>query len=864
MRSSVPQGDVPTVRPTAKDSSYASSIADERFAPGTLLAERYRIVGRIGRGGMGEVYRADDLKLGQAVALKFLPEALSRDPSWLRRFHEEVRIAREVAHPNVCRVYDIGEVDGEHFIAMEFVDGEDLSALLPRIGRLPKDKGIEIARQLCAGIAAAHDKNVLHRDLKPANVMLDGRGRVRITDFGVAALAQEVEGAGARAGTPAYMAPEQLAGERFTRRSDLYALGLVLYEIFTGREPYAADTVAAMTRMRESGPPSAPSSFVEDMDPLVERVILRCLEHDPADRPPSAIAVAAALPGGDPVSMALAAGETPSPEMVAESGAKDGARPAVALGWLAGVAALCVAWVLFTDRWLVVNHVPLDKPPAVLVERAREIQSQAGYPDAPADEAHRFWIDNRAIDFIDESGDGPERWDRLATGRPRVVGFTYRSAPAGMVPRRPGGRVAWADPPFDRPGMCRIMLDGQGRLLRFDAVPPSTLEVAPEPAPADYAPLFEAAGLDAAAWTPVAPEWTPLVPFDTRVAWVGAFPEAPDVEMRIEAGSFAGVPVHYRVIEPFFEPRGAEAANDIPTGVVFVFAFTILGIPAIAGLIALRNVRAGRGDRRGAARLAACVFAVRAVEWIFGTDAIFDFGAITLAFGRAAGPALVCWVLYLAVEPYARRHWPRSMISWTRLLAGRFRDPLVGRDVLVGCAVGIMFALFTFDPLARIVTGGEPVPTVAGGTAEVLDGLRYLISSTFSHLANVGFWLGMFVLLLVLRMIVRRTWLAVALFAAFMMAVTTWGFTVGPAEIAVSAFMTTTIVVVSLRYGLLTLMTAGLLVPAVSASPTTTDFSHWYAWPGLVGPLLALVLAAYAFRIALAGRPLFRDGLLEA
>src|SRR5947209_11679348 len=169
---------------------------------------------------MGEVFRADDLKLGQPVALKFLPEPLVRDERRLALFHDEVRLARQVSHPHVCRVYDIGEVDGQPFLTMEYVDGEDLAALLRRIGRLPEEKGVELARQLCLGLAAAHERGVIHRDLKPSNVMIDGRGQVRLTDFGLAVAADAV--VDVRAGTPAYQAPEQLAGQEVTARSDLF------------------------------------------------------------------------------------------------------------------------------------------------------------------------------------------------------------------------------------------------------------------------------------------------------------------------------------------------------------------------------------------------------------------------------------------------------------------------------------------------------------------------------------------------------------------------------------------------------------------------------------------------------------------
>jgi serine/threonine-protein kinase len=165
-----------------------------------VLAQRYRIVSLLGRGGMGEVYRATDLMLGQPVALEFLPSTTGRDEAVLSRFRNEVRVARQVSHPNVCRVYDIGEAEGLMFLTMEYVDGEDLESLLRRIGHLPGDKALEIVRKLCAGLAAAHDKGVIHRDLKPANIMLDGHGQVRVMDFGLAEFAGHVRDV--RCGTP--------------------------------------------------------------------------------------------------------------------------------------------------------------------------------------------------------------------------------------------------------------------------------------------------------------------------------------------------------------------------------------------------------------------------------------------------------------------------------------------------------------------------------------------------------------------------------------------------------------------------------------------------------------------------------------
>ena len=168
--------------PTSDTPTRGSDGAAWRYAPGSIVAGRYRIVALAGRGGMGEIYRADDLTLDQPVALKFLPDATSSDPTRLAQFHNELRVARHVSHKHVCRLYDLGEADGRRFLTMEYIDGEDLAMLLRRIGRFPQDRAVTIARQLCAGVAAAHERGVIHRDLKPANVMIDRDGNVRIAD----------------------------------------------------------------------------------------------------------------------------------------------------------------------------------------------------------------------------------------------------------------------------------------------------------------------------------------------------------------------------------------------------------------------------------------------------------------------------------------------------------------------------------------------------------------------------------------------------------------------------------------------------------------------------------------------------------
>ncbi|MHC4320429.1 MAG: serine/threonine-protein kinase, partial [Planctomycetota bacterium] len=861
------QGQVPTVKPSASESAHSSWFDDTRFTPGTTLAGRYRIVGRLGHGGMGEVYRADDLKLGQSVALKFLPEAVARDAVWLRRLHDEVRIAREVAHPNVCRVYDIGDVDGEHYITMEFVDGEDLSSLLRRIGRLPTDKAIQMARQLCAGLAAAHDKSVLHRDLKPANIMLDGRGHVRITDFGIAALAERVDSKPARAGTPAYMAPEQLAGGEVTQRSDIYGLGLVLYEIFTGREAFEARSADELDRLRRTGPPTTPSSYVEDMDPLVERVIMRCLENDPKDRPHSAIAVAAALPGGDPLAQALAAGETPSPEMIAEGGETGGLRPAVAAPCLAATVIGALVFIVIAGSLSMLRLVPLDKPPAVLADRAEQISSSLGYDAIPASRSHEFQTNSAYLEHIRNTDESADRWDRLATGQPAAIRFQYRSSPNAMVPENVDGRIRWDDPPFRVPGMVRMRLGPQGRLFRFEAVPPGRDPVAPaETSAVDWSGLFADAGLNPAAFTTTALEWTPPVYCDTRAAWLGVYPDAPDTALRIEAGAHAGRPVFFRLIAPWEEPPGSPDEMELGDRIrVAIFVTLFCVIPLAAGLIAWRHLRAGRGDRKGAARLALYVFAIAMGHWLFTADhvlALREMRLVIRAFGGAAGFAVVCWLLYLAIEPYARRYWPHAIISWTRLLAGRFRDPLVGRDILFGCLAAV--ALLVTVNVALLLTPVAGLPPPTPGISDRMDvflGGRHVVGELFWAQTGIGVFIGAFVLLLLLRILLRRPWLANGAFYLILFVIFTDGFTTDYMDWIRGAIVVAIILITMIRFGLLSFAALAFVLTLFADFPTTLDSSSWYAGVGIIGPLVALALAGYGFWVALAGRPLFRDEL---
>jgi len=861
----------PPARPAPTVRSPSGSSAEGRFLPGTLLAGRYRVFGIVGRGGMGEVYRADDLKLGQTVALKFLPTEVERDPARLSRFLDEVRIARQISHPNVCRVYDAAEVDGHTFLSMEFVDGEDLASLLRRIGRIPKDKAIQIARQLCAGLAAAHEQGVLHRDLKPSNVMIDGRGRARITDFGLARLAGEIHGADIMAGTPAYMAPEQIAGEGVTARSDLYSLGLVLYELFTGQPAFKGSTPAELARLKSETAPANPAQIVEGFDPAVERVILRCLEREPANRPASALMVAAAMPGGDPLAAALAAGETPSPEMVAEAGAVGGLTAVAGWACLAALALAIVLVVLAAGRSQLARLVPLEMPPEVLADRARQVIRELGYRDPPADTAFGFEADDDYLSEVARGANTPQKWSRLRTGPPFAVNFWYRQSLQPLSYLTIAQGPSFDDPPSLISGMVGVRLDPEGRLRLLEVAPPEressgTVSPAPEP---DWSILLRQAGLDPGALRVVEPVWFPAMFADRRAAWEGAYPATPGAgatPVRIEAASLRGRPVAFRIVEPWTRPlrMAAVAPGGWQKAEQYVLIVVAVAIMAGGVLLARRNMLLGRGDRRGAFRLAAVLLTAVVVTWIVrahhvgGGDEVWRF---LFRVGDGLVFASLVWIFYLALEPYLRRLWPRLIVSWVRLLDGRLRDPLVGRDVLLGLLGGTLYALL--NRLTIIGPGWLGLPSirpdqVPGPPVEmfILTGLRSSAGIVLSLLAgSLVVAMGILVLLLLARIALRRTWLAILVVTV---ALSLSGFfaTGNPyVDVCLGSLIAIVPVSILFRVGVLAMVTAQFACQILSMYPMTFDTSSWLFGDTFLALAVVAALTVYGFRVALAGRP---------
>ena len=858
-----------TRSPSSSGTATPSSLL---FAPGAIIAGRYRLVSLLGRGGMGEVYRADDLTLDQQVALKFLPAGVAADPDRLAQFHAELRIARQVSHKNVCRLYDLGDHEGRRFLTMEYVDGEDLATLLRRIGRLPQDKAVDIARQLCAGIAAAHERGVLHRDLKPANVMIDGDGNVRITDFGLAVAAGDVKMS--QAGTPQYMAPELLTGGAATVKTDIYALGLILFEMFTGKRVFEAKTFNDLMRLHQTQTMTTPSSVVRDLDPAVERVILRCLERDPAQRPGSALAVAAALPGGDPLAAALAAGETPSPEMIAAAGESSAFSPAIGLSLVAAIVLGVFAVAVLADRTSFLARIPMDKSADTLEDRARETLAKLGYPDRQADTARGFLVLQDYLSYVLRTDRSATRWNSLSNPFIPSLRFWYRTSPRPLETLGSEWRPTFGDPPMTVSNMASVVLDLQGHLTQFTTVTPQVEEPHNPGSAVNWNTFFDSAGLDANTFKPATPAWVPNAYADERRAWEGPMPGRPDITLRVEAAGYRGRPAFFQIVGPWTR-RPREAQGQQERGVIRFGLFVLIAVVSIGMLILARyNARTGKGDRRGATRIASVLLGVVFASWVLGArhflDPLAEVGHfVDSTAAETVFDAALLWLAYLALEPAVRRYSPDILMSWSRLLGGRLRDPRVGRDILVGIAAGIVVALIGFGIalLPPMFGSAPPPPRALNAGLEFLLGTRRGLSQLLLIAVNALFN-GMFVTLAfaLARMAVRRTWLA-AIIAAGVLAFVVVG-QAGTEQLSVNVLFAVSIaavyVAVLVFFGMFAQMMAFLTFFILFQGGVTIDPSKLYAPTAIWLMLLVAAMAAFGFYASRAGEPLFGKAFSDA
>src|SRR6266436_681856 len=402
----VPSGVPPASTTPRGTSAWSVAVAPPPDAPyaqgeelvGTLLAERYEILALLGQGGMGAVYKARDTELGRLVALKLIRADLASNPGILLRFKQEMILAREVTHRNVIRIFDLGQAKGFKFITMEFVEGRDLRAVLRERGKLPPDETVRIIAQVCRALESAHAAGVVHRDLKPQNIMLDAKDRVYVMDFGIAH-SLETPGmtqTGVLMGTPEYMSPEQAKGIKVDARSDLFALGIIFYEMLTGISPYKADTCLATLLKRTQERPPPPAEVDPAIPKAISDVVMKCLEIDRDQRYSTTREILEDLGHEMPTSVRTAAPTLP-PIAAAAKPAEASLFQRYRI-WIAGAAAVVLLAALG------------------IVFRGKIFSGSAGKPAAPVEQASLA-----ILPFRNASGDtsldwlGPSLADMLST-----------------------------------------------------------------------------------------------------------------------------------------------------------------------------------------------------------------------------------------------------------------------------------------------------------------------------------------------------------------------------------------------------------------------------------------------------------------
>lgn len=829
--------DAPTVSiPTA--GLGIEDLPDESLTPGMQMGGRYRIVTRLGRGGMGVVYHAEDLKLGEPVALKFLRGA-SASRARVAALIAEVRLGRKIAHPNVCRIHDIVEIGARHFISMEFVEGEDLDLLLKRVGRMPLRRAAQLARDICAGVRALHESGIVHRDLKPANVLVDGRGRARVSDFGLASSAREVsESTSSLSGTPLYMAPEQFGGAGASVATDIYTLGLVLWELFAGERLLAATTLDEVIAFHTGGSRAHRlSTKVPDIPEAVDDVVARCLDPDPSRRPASVEEVLRALPGGDPLDAALEAGETPTPEMVAASSAGRvlSGRSAAMLVAVIVTGLAFGGWTFERSR----RAQLLDRleSPAVQEERARELLGLFGIA-VGQDVAAGYAPNSVMVNHLGRRGT-PERWEPLFEPESPFQLYWFRAGP-DLTAWSPG-RTTFDDPPFVTAGMSGIVLDPDGRLVRLRHVPDRRGE---EPVVVvTWEELFARAGLDPRVFEEIAPPVSPAIGADGVRAWRGASPFVRDEELVVVAAWLRGTPVWFDAMHVWDldVARGAES-EPTPHFVRWLFGAVLVAIGLGAYLVARRNIRRGRGDARGAWNVSIALFAAWVACWAIATE--LRNVQEGLAYGALIGAC--AWCAYVAVEPEVRRLWPRILIGWTKLVHGRPGDARVGREILVGMAFALALRSGTTLASSVMVHYGIPVPDPSTlslrGSAwgEIREVMYNAVIATLIALS-------LLTALALMSKVIRRLGLGIAILTTLILVV------FAPAGAGAFALLLAVPLVALVREGLLACV-AVYVTMFLSSDLLGLRLDGWYTSQVVVAALAMTALTAWAAMAASVGQ----------
>lgn len=806
--------------------------------PGTMVSGRYTIVDLIGRGGMGIVYQAHDTVLNIQVALKFFHSTSTQS---INRLLNEVRLARRVTHPYVCQVFDVSEDRGRHFIVMEHVRGEDLATLLRRIGRIPQDKVLVLAQQLCQGLAAAHAKGICHRDLKPANIMIDHAGDIKIMDFGIAASREIDDPAALAGGTPAYMAPEQLASAgSYSEQSDVYAVGLVLYEALTGHPAFQAKTIYQLAGMMTKQRPEPPSKLVPGIDMAVDRAIMSAIEPIPAHRPASALHLATMFPGVDALRMAGQAGVTPPADLVAGAPVGTSIHGKSLIFNVLGLCAIMLA-IWLTSDWNSTSIPHTTEPPAIMIEQAKNILDMAGY-----DETARV----ADYGYVNDPTE-PVRDQNLLFWYQRVYMTDPPEMTKWMVHRTAEMREDARLPAMEVFGVACVMLRFDRTVRHFQIAtmyPLEDVKAAERPPEPDWTQWFQAAGLNESRFRADALTSVTVLA-DRNRHWVEEGCDDVTQCREVHAASLTGRPTYFSLQNDIDKATTLnEELKAIQIQQFWVYLPFQFGLFLIALVLAVLHIRRKKCDLRGSFKLVMLLMITTLLVWIFRFGHVMHPSEIFAGWYYdliILGPLFV-WVFYVGFEPLARRHVPHVLIDWNKMLRLRWRDPGIGKSLFAG-ALGGAVATLASRVDSKIAAWQGFVSIDAGMTASVVDSalkLRYVIARCLSLIpTSVTFAIVGLFFFTIIRSLIHRDRVAAGVFAlsyGLLWGVfgyqSPWSFIILAPIVGVLSY------VILARRGLLATMTAFWVVFAIEAFPMTTDMLAWYAIPGLTGLILAFAI----------------------
>jgi hypothetical protein len=511
----------------------------------------------------------------------------------------------------------------------------------------------------------------------------------------------------------------------------------------------------------------------------------------------------------------------------------------------------------------------MDKSVDVLEDHARDILAKLGYADKPADTARGFLGLQDYLLYVMRTDRSATRWNGLANPYAPTYRFWYRTSPRDLEPQSLSWRAQFDDPPMTVTNMRLVVTDIAGHLTQFTNVPPQLEDAqstnAPQPS-MDWTVFFDMAGLEFSAFTPVPSRWVPNTYADERKAWEGPMPGRADITLRAEAASYRGKPAFFQIAGPW--SRTLRQTQDVPQGrniVRFGLFLVVLTFSIGTCVLARHNYRTGRGDHRGATRVAIAWIAITFGSWILGArfwlEPLTEFGHFLNDFAMTSLiNAAILWLLYMALEPYVRRYSADILMSWSRLLSGRVRDPRVGRDILVGIVAGLAMAIIGCAVAVIPSMLGYPPPAPRGINTEFLISTRRAVSALLRMPPN-SLFNGMLITLAfaLIRMAVKRTWIATLLTIVLGTFVIVGQ---SPAQqfwmnVAYGVSVSALYIGVLVNFGMFPLILTHLINQIVSSSGLTADMNKLYAPTSIWLMVLVAAMAAFGYYASRTGEPLF-------